>query len=48
MNVFLWIVAGLLAAVFGMAGVMKATAPKEKLAKNMTWVNSFSAGAVKC
>jgi uncharacterized membrane protein YphA (DoxX/SURF4 family) len=47
MNVFLWIVAGVLAAVFGMAGVMKATSPREKLAKNMAWVNSFSDGAVK-
>jgi hypothetical protein len=46
-NVFLWIVAGLLAAGFGLAGLVKATSPKEKLAKNMTWVNSFSDGAVK-
>ncbi len=30
------------ALMFGMAGLMKATQPKEKLASNMGWVNDFS------
>ncbi|WP_205326334.1 DoxX family protein [Glycomyces sp. YM15] len=47
MNVFLWILQGLLAAAFLAAGTMKATQPKEKLAPNLTWVNDFSAGTVK-
>jgi hypothetical protein len=40
MNVILWIVAGLLAAAFGMAGVMKTTQPKEKLQANLPWVEA--------
>jgi len=47
MNTALWIVQGLLALVFLMAGVMKATQPKEKLAGNMAWVEDFSAGQVR-
>lgn len=47
MNIALWIVQGLLALFFLMAGVMKATQPKEKLAGNMAWVEDFSAGQVK-
>src|SRR5258706_15180741 len=47
MNVFLWILQGLLGALFLMAGAMKATQPKEKLPKNMTWVNRRSANTVK-
>lgn len=47
MNVVLWIVAGALAALFLMAGLMKSTQPKEKLAANMDWVNDFSAGTIK-
>lgn len=47
MNIALWIVAGLLAAAFLMAGLMKATQPKAKLAPNMAWVENFSAGTVK-
>lgn len=47
MNVFLWILQGLLAAAFLAAGVMKSTQPKEKLAANMSWVNDFSARTVK-
>lgn len=46
MNVFLWIIAGLLAFVFGAAGLMKALQPKEKLAETMPWVNDFSGGTV--
>lgn len=47
MNVFLWILQAVLAAMFGMAGVMKISQPKEKLAKNLAWVEDFSANTVK-
>ena len=47
MNVALWIVQGLLAVAFLMAGSMKVMKPKEELAGRMEWVNDFSAGAVK-
>ncbi|MCW2879590.1 MAG: hypothetical protein JWQ95_3690 [Sphaerisporangium sp.] len=47
MNVFLWILQVLLALAFGMAGVLKTTQPKEKLATNMGWVEDFSPGTVK-
>jgi uncharacterized membrane protein YphA (DoxX/SURF4 family) len=47
MHVFLWIVQVLLAAAFGMAGVMKATQPKEKLEPRMPWVQDFSPGTVR-
>ena len=48
MNVVLWIIAGLLAAAFLAAGVMKLTQPKEKLAASgLAWTEDFSAGQVK-
>src|SRR5918998_1766935 len=49
MNLTLWIVAGLLAAVFLLAGTTKLIVPKEKLAaiSGGGWVNDFSAGFVK-
>jgi uncharacterized membrane protein len=47
MNITLWIVSILLAFAFGMAGITKATSPKEKLAPKMSWVNDYSANAVK-
>jgi uncharacterized membrane protein YphA (DoxX/SURF4 family) len=47
MNVVLWILQGLLAAVFLGAGVMKVSQPVEKLAKNMTWVERFSKPVVR-
>ncbi|MFI7061489.1 DoxX family protein [Kribbella sp. NPDC050124] len=49
MNLFLWIVAGLLAAVFLGAGVMKLTQERRKLLANpnMQWVEDFSAGTIK-
>jgi uncharacterized membrane protein YphA (DoxX/SURF4 family) len=47
MNVFLWILAGLLAVAFLAAGLTKLTQPKEKLAANMGWVEDFSPGMVK-
>ena len=47
MNVVLWIVAGLLAAIFFMAGMMKVAQPYEKLKKSQAWVEDFSPGIVK-
>ena len=48
MNIVLWIIAGLLAAAFLGAGVMKLTQPKEKLAASgMAWTEDFGAGTIK-
>ncbi|GGE84741.1 DoxX family protein [Mycetocola zhadangensis] len=49
MNIALWIVAGLLAAVFLTAGANKVLIPYKKLAEapGAGWVNDFSAGFVK-
>ncbi|MGB3301915.1 MAG: DoxX family protein [Gordonia sp. (in: high G+C Gram-positive bacteria)] len=47
MNIVLWIVAVVLAVIFGGAGTLKATQPKAKLAESMGWVNDFSSNAVK-
>ncbi len=47
MNIAIWIVQGLLAAMFLMAGIMKSSQSKEKLSKNMPWVNDVSASNVK-
>jgi uncharacterized membrane protein YphA (DoxX/SURF4 family) len=47
MNIALWIVQGLLAVAFGMAGIMKLTQPKEKLAAQMGWVEDFAPTTVK-
>jgi hypothetical protein len=49
MNITLWIVAGLLAVVYLVAGAGKLIVPKEKLATapGAGWVNDFSADSVK-
>lgn len=49
MNIVLWVVAALLAAVFLAAGVLKLTQSKEKLAANpnMGWTDQFSPGVIK-
>ena len=47
MNVALWIVQILLAIVFLMAGVLKVTQSKSKLAENMKFVEDFSGGQVR-
>lgn len=48
MNVFLWIVSGVLAAAFGAAGVLKLSQPKEELAASgLGWTEDFSATAVR-
>jgi DoxX-like family len=47
-DVALWIVQGLLAVVFGGSGVVKATRDRKRLFDDgITWVEDFSAGAVK-
>jgi len=47
MSVFLWVVQGILAAMFALAGVMKSTQPKDKLAAKLPWVQDFSANTVR-
>lgn len=47
MNIALWIVQALLAIAFGMAGLMKITQPKEKLAAQQPWVEDFAPTTVK-
>ena len=49
MNVFLWIVAGVLAAFFLLAGVTKLAQSHRKLLANpnMKWVEDFSPGTIK-
>lgn len=49
MNVFLWILAGLLAAMFLVAGAGKLAQSKEKLgaSPNMAWTEDFSPGSLK-
>lgn len=47
MNIVLWILQGLAALVFLMAGGMKLTQPIDKLAGRMEWVKSFSPTQVR-
>jgi uncharacterized membrane protein len=47
MNTTTWIVQGILAAMFLMAGIMKSTQPKEKLVPKLPWVNDFTMGTVR-
>ncbi|HEX3259081.1 MAG TPA: DoxX family protein [Pseudonocardia sp.] len=48
MNTTLWIVQGLLAALFGSGGIVKAVRPSKRLYdQGLTWVEDFSPGAVK-
>lgn len=42
MNVFLWIVQGVLAAMFAMSGVMKSTQSREQLIPKLPWVSDVS------
>ncbi|MFD5206566.1 DoxX family protein [Streptomyces anulatus] len=47
MNVLLWIVAGVLAAVFLLAGVMKVSRSQQQLAASgLGWAEDFGAGPV--
>jgi uncharacterized membrane protein YphA (DoxX/SURF4 family) len=47
MNIVVWIIQGMLALMFAMAGIMKSTQPKDKLAKSLPWVNHFSLSTVR-
>jgi uncharacterized membrane protein len=47
MGIALWVTQGLLAVAFLTAGATKLAQPKEKLAKNMAWVEDFSQSAVR-
>lgn len=47
MNVVLWIVRALLAAVYEMTGSMKAFRPLEALSKRIRWVHAVPAGFVR-
>ena len=47
MTIVLWIVQGLLALAFLLAGVMKTFMPLEGLKKNMTWVGNVPARLVR-
>ena len=47
MNLVLWILQGLLAAMFLMAGIMKSTQPREKLIKQLPWVTDVSTPLVR-
>lgn len=42
MNTTLWIIQGILSAVFLLAGLMKLTESKKMLADQLTWTNDFS------
>lgn len=47
MNVFLWIVQGLLAAMFLLAGITKLTQPRDKITAQLPWANDFSTPVVR-
>lgn len=47
LNISLWVAQGILAAIFLMAGSMKATQPIETLAGSMSWVNNFQSSMVR-
>jgi uncharacterized membrane protein YphA (DoxX/SURF4 family) len=47
MGIALWVAQVLLAAAFLVSGATKLSQPKEKLAKNMAWVEDFSQGTVR-
>ncbi len=47
MNIALWIIQGIFAAMFTMAGLMKATQPIDKLAKSVTWADRLSFTTVR-
>ncbi len=47
MNIFLWILQGILALAFVAAGAMKATRPINQLAKQMTWVTDVPVWLVR-
>ncbi|PXX30531.1 DoxX family protein [Arenibacter sp. ARW7G5Y1] len=46
-HIVLWVAQGLLAAMFIMAGLMKASQPIEVLAESVPWVTEVSSGLVR-
>jgi hypothetical protein len=47
MNIILWILQGVLAALILMAGFMKAFTPKKQLEEKMAWTKDFQSGTLK-
>jgi uncharacterized membrane protein YphA (DoxX/SURF4 family) len=47
MNTVLWVLQVVLAALFAIAGVMKATQPKAKLAQRLPWAEDFAPATVR-
>lgn len=47
MNIFLWVLQAVLAALFAMAGAMKVSQPTDKLAERLPWVADFSTATVR-
>ena len=47
LNVFLWILQGVLAVLFALSGVMKCIQPKEKIDATMPVMAGFSGGTVR-
>jgi uncharacterized membrane protein YphA (DoxX/SURF4 family) len=47
MNVFLWIVQAILAALFAMSGLAKVAQPKDKLVGRYPWMHDFSQAMVR-
>jgi uncharacterized membrane protein YphA (DoxX/SURF4 family) len=47
MNTVIWILQGLAAVLFLMAGIMKLSTPYDKLKEKMPWAENYSAGTVK-
>lgn len=47
LNIILWVVQGLLALAFLLAGAMKSSQPLDKLGKQMSWVNGTPATIVR-
>ena len=47
MNIALWIVQGILALLFLMAGIIKSTQSKENLLPKLPWVKDFSLNTVR-
>ena len=47
MDTALWIIQGLLATMFAMAGIMKSTLPEGKLGKQFPWAADFSVSTVR-
>ncbi len=47
LNIVLWIVQGILAAVFLLSGVMKLVRSKEQLGEQMEWVSDFSEESIR-